>query len=75
MTLKPNGDLNGCGTVTPTHDGISISETSDVGVSHHRSGGLSSFVERCLGKPLDKSQQLSNWTRRPLTSDQVHYAG
>ena len=37
--------------------------------------GLSALVMKCFGKPLDKSQQLSDWERRPLRLDQVKYAG
>ena len=37
--------------------------------------GLSFLVQKCLGKPLDKSQQFSDWERRPLLPEQVHYAG
>jgi 3'-5' exonuclease len=35
---------------------------------------LSTLVQLCLGKRLDKSNQLSNWTLRPLRRDQIYYA-
>ena len=37
--------------------------------------GLSLLVQRCLGQPLDKTQQLSDWERRPLRREQALYAG
>lgn len=37
--------------------------------------GLSLLVQQVLGKPLDKTQQLSNWDRRPLSEGQLVYAG
>ena len=37
--------------------------------------GLGLLVQECFGKPLDKSQQLSDWERRPLKPEQVYYAG
>ena len=37
--------------------------------------GLSLLVQQVLGKPLDKTQQLSNWDRRPLGEEQLVYAG
>ena len=37
--------------------------------------GLSALVAKYLGKPLDKSYQLSNWERRPLWKEQIEYAG
>lgn len=37
-------------------------------------GGLSSLVNQCLGHPLDKSEQLSNWEKRPLRETQLVYA-
>ena len=36
--------------------------------------GLSRCCERFLGKPLDKSEQCSLWTRRPLVQQQREYA-
>ena len=37
--------------------------------------GLGLLVKECFGKPLDKSQQLSDWERRPLKREQIYYAG
>ena len=37
--------------------------------------GLAGLAEECLGKPLNKSMQMSNWEARPLTAEQQHYAG
>ncbi|BDA47863.1 probable exonuclease mut-7 homolog at C-terminar half [Coccomyxa sp. Obi] len=35
---------------------------------------LSAMAEACLGKPLDKSMQMSRWNRRPLSQRQQTYA-
>ncbi|NXG75365.1 MUT7 Exonuclease, partial [Baryphthengus martii] len=36
--------------------------------------GLSLLVQHVLGKPLDKTEQLSNWEKRPLREEQIVYA-
>ncbi|XP_066466797.1 exonuclease mut-7 homolog [Tiliqua scincoides] len=36
--------------------------------------GLSLLVRHVLGKPLDKTEQLSNWEKRPLREEQILYA-
>lgn len=35
---------------------------------------LSVLVQKCLGQSLDKSDQFSNWERRPLRDSQLIYA-
>ena len=51
---------------------ISNAQTTD---TSSKIKGLSRLVQTCLGKPLDKSQQFSDWERRPLLPQQIYYAG
>lgn len=36
--------------------------------------GLSHLAKAVLGKPLDKAVRMSDWSKRPLTPRQRHYA-
>lgn len=45
------------------------------GVSHRLKGrGLAEYAMEFLGKPLDKAEQCSNWSIRPLRQSQLEYA-
>lgn len=59
----------------PTQTSLAISGGWAQDESSGKTGGLAVLVEKCFGKPLDKSQQLSDWEKRPLTSEQITYAG
>lgn len=36
---------------------------------------LSDLVKLCFGKPLNKTEQFSNWEKIPLRYNQIKYAG
>ena len=48
--------------------------TRALGLPRRRVAGLGAACELLLGIPLDKTQQTSDWSHRPLTQDQVAYA-
>lgn len=57
---------------------ISVSDEGDDNEEHSTTSGprgLGLLIQNCFGKPLDKSQQLSDWERRPLKPEQIYYAG
>lgn len=71
--LAPTSSQSSGGT--GNYDDMRVTASSDVDGGYSTATGLSLLVEKCLGKPLDKSQQLSDWERRPLKEKQVRYAG
>ncbi|NWI55802.1 MUT7 Exonuclease, partial [Calyptomena viridis] len=61
-------------------DLLAVDKQVDGQHSHQHTGarqpekGLSLLVQHVLGKPLDKTEQLSNWEKRPLREEQILYA-
>jgi hypothetical protein len=53
---------------------VELQQLSKLAGTDSWQGSLSALVERTLGKPLDKSQQASNWAARPLSEAQMLYA-
>jgi hypothetical protein len=60
------------------HFRIATSPIHDTMLAARRSGdkkcSLKAQVELHLGRALDKAEQRSDWSRRPLSEDQLHYA-
>ncbi|OPJ86367.1 putative exonuclease mut-7-like protein isoform A [Patagioenas fasciata monilis] len=55
-------------------DDVSPEQSDEDRGSRQPEKGLSLLVQHVLGKPLDKTEQLSNWEKRPLREEQILYA-
>ncbi|ORZ17238.1 hypothetical protein BCR42DRAFT_351437 [Absidia repens] len=77
------GDLSLLGACMPSVKTWKINNFKDMNKLRHYSnnklgspitGGLAGVVMTFLGVSMNKKQQLSNWEKRPLTSEQITYA-
>lgn len=58
-----------------TPNNIYDTQIANALLSEHQQVGYAKLVENELGVQLDKSQTRTNWLQRPLTDEQIHYAG
>ncbi|NWI13933.1 MUT7 Exonuclease, partial [Crypturellus soui] len=61
-------------TVDKQVDVLAPEPSCEDGAFRQPERGLSLLVQHVLGKPLDKTEQLSNWEKRPLREEQILYA-
>lgn len=58
-----------------TPNNIYDTQIANALLSEHQQIGYAKLVENELGAQLDKSQTRTNWLQRPLTDEQILYAG
>jgi len=58
-----------------TPNNIYDTQIANALLSEHQQIGYAKLVENELGAQLDKSQTRTNWLQRPLTEEQILYAG